>query len=372
VTELKTVVIVGGVAGGASAAARLRRLSESWRIIVLERSGYVSFANCGLPYHLSSTIPDRADLLLQTPESLRERFQLDVRVRNEVLSIDREARSVLVRDLDTGRDYQQEYDALILSPGAAPIVPPIPGADRGLVLRDIEDLDRMVEQLTHARDVVVVGGGFIGLEAAENLVEAGKRVTLVELSDQVLAPLDPELARPLERELRRHGVGLELGHSVTSIDDVSVQLDDGRQLAADVVVFAIGVRPDARLAAAAGLTLGARGGIVVDDRQRTEDPHIWAVGDAVEKADLVDGAPTLTPLANIANRQGRRAADDIVGIARSVLPSQGTAIVKVFSFTAATTGWNEKRLRLAGRDYLPSTPTRTTTPGITRAPPRWP
>ncbi|MDQ1306463.1 MAG: hypothetical protein QG671_2295 [Actinomycetota bacterium] len=351
-TELKTVVIVGGVAGGASAAARLRRLSESWQIIVLERSGYVSFANCGLPYHLSSTIPDRADLLLQTPESLRERFQLDVRVRNEVLSIDREARSVLVRDLDTGRDYQQEYDALILSPGAAPIVPPIPGADRGLVLRDIEDLDRMVEQLTHARDVVVVGGGFIGLEAAENLVEAGKRVTLVELSDQVLAPLDPELARPLERELRRHGVGLELGHSVTSIDDVSVQLDDGRQLAADVVVFAIGVRPDARLAAAAGLTLGARGGIVVDDRQRTEDPHIWAVGDAVEKADLVDGAPTLTPLANIANRQGRRAADDIVGIARSVLPSQGTAIVKVFSFTAATTGWNEKRLRLAGRDYL--------------------
>lgn len=350
--EIKTVVIVGGVAGGASAAARLRRLSESMEIIVLERSGYVSFANCGLPYHLSATIPDRADLLLQTPESLRERFRLDVRVRNEVVEIDRAGRSVLVRELDTDRVYRQAYDALVLSPGAVPIVPPIPGAERGLVLRDIEDLDRMVARIRPARDIVVVGGGFIGLEAAENLREAGKDVTVVELADQVLAPLDPEMARPVERELRRHGVALELGHSVAAIGDDGALLDDGRLLPADVVVFAIGVRPDAGLAAAAGLELGPRGGIVVDDRQRTDDPGIWAVGDAVEKTDLIDGSATLTPLANIANRQGRRAADDIAGIARPVLPSQGTAIVKVFDFTAATTGWNEKRLRLAGRDFL--------------------
>ncbi len=350
--DTKTVVIIGGVAGGASAAARLRRLSESMEIIVLERSGYVSFANCGLPYHLSATIADRGDLLLQTPESLRERFRLDVRVRNEVVEIDRAERTLLVRDLESGRDYEQRYDALVLSPGAAPIVPPIPGAEKGLVLRDIEDLDQMVAELKTARNVVVVGGGFIGLEAAENLKETGLNVTLVELSDQLLAPLDPEMARPLERELTRHGVILELGHSVTEIADGKAALDDDRYVPADVVVFAIGVRPDSHLATDAGLTVGQRGGIAVDDRQRTSDPHIWAVGDAVEKADIVDGAATLTPLANIANRQGRRAADDIAGLTARVLPSQGTAIVKVFGLSAATTGWNEKRLRAAGRDFL--------------------
>lgn len=350
-SEHKTVVIVGGVAGGASAAARLRRLSDDIEIIVLERSGYVSFANCGLPYHLSATIADRGDLLLQTPESLRERFRLDVRVRNEVVAIDRQAQTLTVRDLDSGEQYAQHYDALILSPGAAPIVPPIPGAERGLVLRDIEDLDRMIRELASATSVVVVGGGFIGLEAAENLKEAGLDVTLVELADQLLAPLDPEMAKPLERELRRHGVTVELGHSVAEIAPGSATLDDGRVLPADVVVFAIGVRPDARLAIDAGLAVGPGGGIVVDERQRTEDPHVWAVGDAVEKVDLLDGSAALTPLANIANRQGRRAADDIVGQDIAILPSQGTAIVKVFDLTAATTGWSEKRLRAAGREY---------------------
>ena len=350
--DRRTVVIVGGVAGGASAAARLRRLSDSMDIIILERSGYVSFANCGLPYHLSSTIADRGDLLLQTPESLRERFRLDVRVRNEVKSINLEEQTLFVKNLNTGHEYTQRYDALILSPGAAPIVPPIDGAQRGLVLRDIEDLDRMVSELLTARSVVVVGGGFIGLEAAENLKEAGLDVTLVELGDQLLAPLDPEMAKPLERELRRHGVNVELGHSVTAIDQGSARLDDGRVVAADVVVFAIGVRPDGRLAADAGLAIGPRAGIVVDARQRTSDPHVWAVGDAVEKVDMLDGSPTLTPLANIANRQGRRAADDIAGRASKVLASQGTAIVKVFGLNAATTGWNEKRLRAAGREFL--------------------
>ena len=351
-SEIKTVVIVGGVAGGASAAARLRRLSESIDIVVLERSGYVSFANCGLPYHLSGAIADRSDLLLQTPESLRERFRLDVRVRNEVLAIDRAAQVLTVRDLNDDVTYDQPYDALILSPGAAPIVPPIPGAERGLVLRDIEDLDRMVSTIAQARSVVVVGGGFIGLEAAENLREAGLDVTVVELADQVLAPLDPEMARPLETELRRHGVHVELGHSLVEVGDGTATLDDGREIAADAVIFAIGVRPDARLASACDLTVGIRGGIVVDDNQRTNDPHIWAVGDAVEKADLLDGQAVLTPLANIANRQGRRAADDIVGIAKPVLASQGTAIVKVFDLTAATTGWNEKRLQAADRDFI--------------------
>lgn len=351
-TDTKTVVIIGGVAGGASAAARLRRLSESMEIIVLERSGYVSFANCGLPYHLSATIADRGDLLLQTPESLRDRFRLDVRVRNEVLSIDRREQTLAVRDLNAGIDYQLHYDALVLSPGAAPIVPPIPGAERGLVLRDIEDLDRMVGELAKAQNVVVVGGGFIGLEAAENLKEAGLEVTLVELGDQLLAPLDPEMAMPLERELRRHGVKVELGHSVVEIEAGTATLDDGRTVNADLVVFAIGVRPDGRLAADAGLALGPRGGIVVDDEQRTNDAAIWAVGDAVEKVDMLDGSATLTPLANIANRQGRRAADSIAGMPSKVLASQGTAIVKVFGKSAATTGWNEKRLRAVGRDFL--------------------
>lgn len=348
----KTVVVVGGVAGGASAAARLRRLDADARIIVLERSGYVSFANCGLPYHLSNTISDRGDLLLQTPESLRERFDLDVRVRHEVVAVDPRQRTVTVRNLDAGAEFTLGYDALVLSPGAAPIVPPIPGAERGLVLRDVEDLDRMVAAMGAARDVVVVGAGFIGLEAAENLSEAGKRVTVVELAEQVLTPLDPEMAAPLERELRRHGVDVVLGDSVTAVGPDSVTLSSGSELPADMVVFAIGVRPDAGLATAAGLRVGPRGGIATDDRQRTSDPNIWAVGDAVEKIDSIDGGPTLTPLANIANRQGRRAADDIAGVAASSLPSQGTAIVKVFDLTAATTGWSEKRLRAAGRDYL--------------------
>ena len=351
-SDIKTVVIVGGVAGGASTAARLRRLSDDIDVIVLERSGYVSFANCGLPYHLSSTIAERDDLLLATPESLHTRFRLDVRVNTEVTSIDPARRVVSASNLATGTTYELDYDALVLSPGATPIVPDIPGAGRGFSLRDVEDLDRMITGVARARDVVVVGGGFIGLETAENLRLRGLNVTIVELGNQLLAPLDPEMAGPVLDEVRRHGVGVELGVAATAITPDAVTVSDGRSLPADAVIFAIGVRPDATLARAAGLEVGALGGIVVDTRMRTSDPHIWAVGDAVEKTDLLDANATLTPLANLANRQGRRAADSITGLNPDVPPSQGTAIVKVFDLAAAATGWNEKRLAAAGHDFL--------------------
>lgn len=351
-SDMKTVVIVGGVAGGASAAARLRRLNDDIDVIVLERSGYVSFANCGLPYHLSSTIEDRDDLLLATPESLHARFRLDVRVNTEVGSIDPDRQVVHARNLATGTTYELDYDALVLSPGATPIVPDIPGAERGLSLRDVEDLDRMITGVAQARDIVVVGGGFIGLETAENLRLRGLNVTIIELADQLLAPLDPEMAGPVLHEVRRHGINVELGVAVTAITPDAVALSDGRTVPADAVIFAIGVRPDATLARAARLSVGGLGGIVVDAHMRTSDPHIWAVGDAVEKTDLLDATAALTPLANLANRHGRRAADSIMGLAPEVPHSQGTAIVKVFDLAAATTGWNEKRLRAAGRDFL--------------------
>lgn len=351
-SDIKTVVIVGGVAGGASAAARLRRLNDDIDVIVLERSGYVSFANCGLPYHLSATIADRDDLLLATPDSLHARFRLDVRVNTEVSSIDPDRRIVQARNLATDTTYELDYDALVLSPGATPIVPDIPGAERGLSLRDVEDLDRMIAGVAAARDIVVVGGGFIGLETAENLRLRGLNVTIVELADQLLAPLDPEMAGPVLHEVRANGISVELGVSVTAIGADAVTLSDGRNLPADAVIFAIGVRPDATLAREAGLAVGSLGGIVVNEHMRTSDPHVWAVGDAVEKTDLLDANATLTPLANLANRHGRRAADSIMGLAPTVPRSQGTAIVKVFELAAATTGWNEKRLRAAGRDFL--------------------
>ena len=350
----KTIVIVGGVAGGASAAARLRRLDESAHIIVLERSGHVSFANCGLPYHLSGTISDRESLLLQTPESLWQRFRLDVRVQHEVVDIDAEHNRVTARNLRSGAQYDLDYDALVLSPGATPIVPPIPGRERGLVLRNIEDLDQMLAQETGASHVVIVGAGFIGLEAAENLAAANRSVTIVELGRQVLAPLDPEMAEPILAELNDNGVSVKLGNSVTQIDEGSVTLSDGAVLPADLVLFSIGVRPEVQLAKTAGLELGRLGGIAVDQEMRTSAPGIWAVGDAVEKSDLLaaDGDSALMPLANIANREGRRAADAIMGRGGDVKAGQATAIVQIFGMTAAVTGWNEKKLRASGRAYL--------------------
>ena len=340
------VVIIGGVAGGMSAATRLRRLDEAMHIVVLERSGHVSFANCGLPYHVGGVIARRSSLLLQTPRSLAARFGIDVRVGTEVTSIDRDRRVVR---MSAGEEFG--YDWLILSPGARPVRPPIAGIERALSLRDIEDTDALVAAVGDARTAAVIGGGFIGVEMAENLVHRGLAVTLVEATDQCLAPLDPEMVAPVHRRIRANGVDLRLGVSVTAIDADSVTMSDGSTAAADIVVAAIGVRPDTGLAAAAGLAIGERGGILVDDHCRTSDPAIFAVGDAVEKRDALGDEPTLVPLANTANLQGRRVADVIAGDGGDIRPVLGTAIVGVFGLQVAATGWNEKRLRAAGRPY---------------------
>ena len=344
-------IIIGGVAGGMSAATRLRRLDESAEIIVLERSGYVSFANCGLPFHVGGVIEKRGALLLQNPGSLKRRFGIDVRVRHEVTAIDPAAREVSVTDLRTGAHSTLRYDSLVLSPGGRPVRPPIPGIERALSLRDIEDTDAMVAAVGPADTAVVVGGGFIGVEMAENLVHRGLRVTLVEATDQVMAPLDPELAALVHTRLREHGVTLVLGASVSAIGGDTATLSDGSVVQADLVVAAIGVRPETSLALGAGLELGPRGGILVDDQLRTSDPAIYAVGDAVEKRDALDDSQALVPLANTANRQGRVVADIIAGHGGSDRPVLGTAVVGVFGLTVATTGWNEKRLRAAGTPY---------------------
>jgi NADPH-dependent 2,4-dienoyl-CoA reductase/sulfur reductase-like enzyme/rhodanese-related sulfurtransferase len=344
------IVIVGGVAGGMSAATRMRRLDEAAEIVVIERSGHVSFANCGLPYHIGGVIERRKDLLLQTPKSLKRRFNLDVRVNHEVISIDRQAKAVAVRAAD-GSESAISYDALVLSPGARPVRPPIPGIERALSLRDIEDTDAMVAATSGAKSAVVIGGGFIGLELAENLHHLGISVTLVEATEQVMAPLDPEMAQIVHQRLRKVGVDLVLGASVTEIGAQDVTLSDGETRPGDLVVAAIGVRPDTTLAADAGLEVGERGGIVVDANLRTSDPAIYAVGDAVEKADALDGSEVLVPLANTANLQGRRVADIIAGHSVADRPVLGTAIVGLFGLQVGVTGWNEKRLRAAGRDF---------------------
>lgn len=345
----RKVVIVGGVAGGMSAATRLRRLDEQAEIVVLERGEHVSFANCGLPYYVGGVIPNRSALLLQTPESLGTRFHIDVRVHNEAISVDTAAQRLRVRGPQG--EYDLDYDDLILAPGASPFVPPTPGIERALTLRNIADVDAMMAAVQAGpRSAVILGAGFIGLEVAENLVHRGIAVTIVELADQILAPLDVEMAAMVAAKLADEGVAVRLGVSATSIGADTVTLSDGTDLAADIVVAAIGVRPDSALASLAGIEVTDRGGIVVDEYQRTSAPHVYAVGDAVVKRDAVTGDQVLVPLAQTANRHGRLVADVICGRAGDAKPVLGTAVVGVFGLTAATTGWNELRARVAGRD----------------------
>ncbi|GLI26407.1 NADH dehydrogenase [Agromyces rhizosphaerae] len=347
----KRYIIIGGVAGGMSAATRLRRLDEHAQITVLERGGHVSFANCGLPYYLGGVIEERGDLLLQTPDSLRHRFDLDVRVRTEAVSIDRDAKTVRVRELASGAEYDEPYDALVLSPGATPIRPPMPGGERMLTLRDIDDVDAAMAQLEVApRTALVIGAGFIGLEMVENLRHRGLEVTLVELADQVLPPLDREMAGPVAERLVQNGVDVRLGTQVTELGADFATLSDGTTVPADFVLGSIGVRPDTSLATAAGIEIGERGGIRVDDRLRTSDPAIWAIGDAVEKTDAVSGDQRLIALAGLANRHGRLAADAIAGRDVRVRDALGTAVVGVMGLTIAATGWNEKLLQRVGRE----------------------
>ncbi len=346
------IVIVGGVAGGMSAATRLRRLDASAEIIVLEKSGHVSYANCGLPYYVGGIIEDEESLFLQTPESLHARFRLEVRVLTEAVSIDEAKKSVEVRDLATGTISEISYDKLILSPGASPVVPPIPGIELALTLRTVEDVEKIFARVERKpRNAVVIGGGFIGVEVAENLVHKGIATSIVEALPQVLAPLDPEMATLVAEELVQKGVNLVFGNGVASIDEDSVTLASGDVLPSDLVILAIGVRPDVALAKNAGLRIGERGGIDVDKYNRTSDLDIYAVGDAAEKCDSLDGSATLVPLANIANRHGRVVADHINGRDVRLVSTIGTAIVKVFDLTIATTGWNEKRLVASGREH---------------------
>ena len=349
---MKRIVIIGGVAGGMSAATRLRRLDAEAEIIVLEKSGYVSYANCGLPYYVGGVIEEENDLLLQTPASLHARFRLDVRVLTEALIIDPIKKVVAVQDLQSGNRYTLTYDKLVLSPGASPIVPPMPGVERALTLRTVEDVERIVAQvMAKPQSAVVIGGGFIGVEIAENLIHKGIQTSVIEASDQVLAPLDPEMATLVAKEMRLQKVDLHLGVSVSAINPKSVTLSDGVEIPAELVILAIGVKPDTSLAKNAGLLIGSRNGIKVDEFNRTSNPDIYAIGDVAEKTDALDGEATLVPLANLANRHGRVVADHING--RTVRPVKtiGTAIVKVFDLMIATTGWNEKRLKAAGRSY---------------------
>ncbi|AQM70712.1 Coenzyme A disulfide reductase [Vibrio campbellii] len=369
---MSKIVIIGGVAGGASAAARARRLSEDAEIIMFERGPFVSFANCGLPYHIGGDIQERSKLLLQTPESFLARFNVDVRVMNEVVSINRQDKTVTVKNLLDGSEYQESYDFLLLSPGAGPVVPPIPGIDNPLThsLRNIPDMDRIIKTIetNKVEHATVVGGGFIGLEMMEAFHQLGVKTTLVEMADQVMTPVDREMAGFAHAEIREKGIDLRLGVALSSVEYVANQsvanteageddthqhlqgkltlsLNNGDQLDTDILIMAIGVRPETKLAQEAGLQIGSLGGIYTNEYMQSSDPSIYAVGDAVEEKDFVTGEQTLVPLAGPANRQGRMAADNMLGRQETYQGTQGTAICKIFDLAVASTGKNEKQLK---------------------------
>ena len=350
------VVIVGGVAGGATAAARIRRMDEQAEVIVFERSGYISYANCGLPYYIGGVIEDPEDLTLQTPESFWKRFRIQMKVRHEVTAIHPDRKTVSVRNLETGEDFEEAYDQLLLSPGAKPVWPELPGmgSERLFTLRTVEDTFRIKEFINQNRpkSAVMVGGGFIGLEMAENLRQLGMEVTIVQRSRQLMNPFDPDMAAFIHNEVRKHGVKLMLGHSLEGFREknsgLEVLLRDGVSVSADMVILAIGVTPESMLAKEAGLALGIKGSILVNDRMQTSAPDIYAVGDAVQVKHFVTGADSLIPLAGPANKQGRIAADNICGGDSRYLGSQGSSVIKVFDMTAATTGINEGSAKKAG------------------------
>ncbi|MCK6076457.1 FAD-dependent oxidoreductase [Paenibacillus silvae] len=356
--ERKKVLIVGGVAGGASAAARLRRLDEQAEIIMFEKGPYISFANCGLPYYIGGTIEERERLLVQTPKGMQDRFNIDVRTESEVIAVDSSKRTVQVRSVERGV-YEESYDELILSPGARPMVPDLPGKDNPLIytVRNIPDIDRIKEQVSsrNNQSSIVIGGGFIGVEMAENLKEAGLDVTLVEGNDQLLTPFDPELAAALAQEMQQHGVHLLFSQRVqgfrTLDKGIGVELSDGLVLSADMVILAIGVTPDTSFLQNSGVALGARGHIVVNEKMETSVPHIYAVGDAIEVKDYIHGTQTAIPLAGPANKQGRIVADQIAGLPTTYKGTQGTSIIKVFGLTGASTGTNEKTLKRLNKAY---------------------
>ncbi|GHY56065.1 FAD-dependent oxidoreductase [Vibrio cholerae] len=372
------ILIVGGVAGGASAAARARRLSEDAQIIMFERGNFVSFANCGLPYHIGGDIKDRSKLLLQTPESFLARFNVDVRIMNEVLSINRQDKTVAVKNLLDGSEYEETYDFLLLSPGASPIVPPIPGLNNPLThsLRNIPDMDRIIKsiQMNKPEHATVVGGGFIGLEMMEAFHQLGIKTSLIEMADQVMTPVDREMAGFAHAEIRAKGIDLKLGVALESVQflrnehiasieagenekhqhlegELELTLNNGEKIITDILIMAIGVRPETKLAIEAGLKIGALGGIYTNEYMQTSDPSIYAVGDAVEEKDFVTGEQTLVPLAGPANRQGRMAADNMLGRKETYQGTQGTAICKIFDLAVASTGKNEKQLKRAGIEY---------------------
>ena len=350
---MKTIII-GGVAGGATAAARLRRLDEKAEIIILERGEYVSFANCGLPYYIGGVITDREDLTLQTPESFKERFNIDVRVLNEAVKISPDAKTVTVKNLRTGEIYEEPYDNLILSMGAEPIRPNIEGADGSNVftLRNIPDALKIKNYINTAkpRSAVVIGGGYIGVEMAENLAQAGLKVAIVELADHLIAPLDFDMAADVHRYIKSKGIYLHLNNGVKAINGNTVILQNG-EITADMIILSVGVRPETAIAKDCGIELNPRGSIIVNNKMHTNIPNIYAVGDAVEVEDFITKKPAFIPLAGPANKQGRIAADNIAGYKSVYTGTQGSAVLKLFDMTVATTGLNEKSATAAGIDY---------------------